>query len=161
VNTSPAAIATVTALPSRVAKPKARPKSAGQKSRKPRKFGVIGQIRQAFSTGNRLAATVGLLLGGFVPAAVSTIAHGPASASFEGHEIAWALVAGGLVYSAKTVFEWASLAFTNKPKALGFVLLLEGVMVTGSAPHWLQVAALAYLVAINATATACTLAGGK
>jgi hypothetical protein len=68
----------------------------------------------------------------------------------------WALVAGGLAYSAKTVFDWASLAFANAVKATGFVVLLEGVMVT-SATTWLGVAALAYLISINAVATACKL----
>jgi hypothetical protein len=68
----------------------------------------------------------------------------------------WALVAGGLAYSAKTVFDWAALAFANALKAVGFVVLLEGVMVTAHTP-WLAFAALGYLVAINGVATACRL----
>jgi hypothetical protein len=68
-----------------------------------------------------------------------------------------ALVAGGLVYSAKTVWQWGRLAFACPWKATGFVLLLEGVMVL-SRIEWLSVAALVYLVGINAIATGCLLA---
>lgn len=122
---------------------------------KKRELGVITQVRRAFARGNRLAAVVGLLLGGFVPLAVYVVAHGE-SGAFAGHERAWALVTGGLVYSAKTVFEWARLAFTSAFKSLGFVVLLEGIMVTSST-HWLALAALGYLIGINSVATACKL----
>ena len=122
-----------------------------------RPVGVVTQVRRACASGNRLAAVVGLLLGGFVPLAVYVVAHGE-SGAFAGHERAWALITGGLVYSAKTVFEWARLAFTSAFKSVGFVVLLEGVMVT-STTRWLALAALGYLIAINGAATACTLSG--
>jgi len=124
--------------------------------RKP--YGVVAQVRRAVARGNRLAAFVGLLLGGFVPLAVFVVAQ-QESGSFAGHERAWALIGGGLIYSAKTVFEWARLAFTSAIKSVGFVLLVEGVMVTSNV-HWLALVALAYLVAINGVATACQLSGG-
>jgi hypothetical protein len=60
------------------------------------------------------------LLGGFVPLAVYVVAHGE-SGAFAGHERAWALVTGGLIYSAKTVFEWARLAFTSAFKSVGWL----------------------------------------
>jgi VIT1/CCC1 family predicted Fe2+/Mn2+ transporter len=119
-----------------------------KRAKKP--LGVIAQVRRAFASGNRLAAVVGLLLGGFVPLAVYVVAHGESGA------LARSLVAGGLVYSATTVFQWARLAFTSALKSAGFVVLLEGVMVTSNT-HWLALAALAYLIAINGVATACTL----
>jgi hypothetical protein len=122
-----------------------------------RTWGVVSQVRRAFAPGNRLAAAVGLLLGGFVPLAVYVVAHGE-SGEFAGHERAWALVGGGLVYSATTVYQWAKLAFTSAFKSVGFCVLLEGVMVT-STTHWLALAALGYLIAINGVATACTLSG--
>ena len=133
-----------------------RPRSIGGP---PRPLGVVAQVRRAFASGSRLAAVVGLLLGGFVPLAVYVVAHGE-SGAFTGHERAWALITGGLVYSAKTVFEWARLAFTSAFKSVGFVVLLEGVMVT-STTRWLALAALGYLIAINGVATACTLGGQK
>jgi len=121
--------------------------------------GVVAQVRAALKRGNRLATALGFLLGGFVPIASYVVAH---------HELAlseplWAqrgsyLVLGGLAYSAKTVWAWGRLAFDNAFKAAGFVVLIEGVMVTSST-HWLALAALTYLVAINGTATACNLTG--
>ncbi|HTA90913.1 MAG TPA: hypothetical protein VK745_15085 [Polyangiaceae bacterium] len=124
-----------------------------------RPLGVVAQVRRAFARGNRLAAVVGLLLGGFVPLAVYVVARGE-SGAFAGHERAWALITGGLIYSARTVFQWGKLAFTSAFKSLGFVVLLEGVMVT-STTHWLALVALVYLIAINGVATACTLGLGK
>ena len=122
-------------------------------------LGVVAQVRRACSPGNRLAAAIGLLLGGFIPLAVYVVAHVeavPLSTITVGTSGPWALVFGGLAYSAKTVFEWGKLAFTSAFKATGFVVLVEGVAVT-SHTHWLGIAALCYLIAINGTATACTL----
>lgn len=90
-----------------------------------------------------------------MPLAVYVVAHGE-SGAFSGHERAWALVTGGLVYSARTVFDWARLAFASAFKAAGFVVLVEGIAVT-SQTHWLGIAALCYLIGINATETACKL----
>ena len=119
--------------------------------------GVIAQIRRAFKREHRLATIVGFLLGGFVPLAVYVVSHREAGAlAFNG---SWSLVAGGLVYSAQTVFQWARLAFQQALKSVGFCVLLEGVMVT-SHTHWLSLVALAFLISINGIATGCTLSVG-
>jgi hypothetical protein len=136
-----------------------KPKRLPTTERAPRPLGVVAQVRRACARGNRLAAFVGMLLGGFVPLAVYVVAHGE-SGSFTGHERAWALTAGGLLYSAKTVYEWARLAFASVAKSIGFVVLVEGVMVS-STTHWLALAALGYLILINGVGTACTLAGQR
>jgi hypothetical protein len=103
----------------------------------------------------RLATTLGALLGGFVPVASFVVAH--REVGWDAHGIlAAVLVLGGLVFSAKTVRQWAALACRDDYKALGFVVLLEGVMVT-SHTEWLGYAALAMLVGINAVSTGCTL----
>lgn len=117
-----------------------------------REVGVIGQVRVAGQ--NPVALAIGCLLGGFVPVASFHVAHNEVTSFWS---LATALVLGGLVYSAKTVFTWGKLAFSCTWKATGFVVLVEGVMVT-SKSTWLALAALAYLVAINAVATGCTLA---
>lgn len=114
--------------------------------------GIIEQMRSARR--HPLAALVGAALGGVVPIATYTVAH------FE--LVTWrepraALVAGGLAYSAKTVWQWGRQAFACPWKASGFVLLLEGIMVTSSV-SWLAQLALAYLIGINAIATACQIA---
>lgn len=113
--------------------------------------GVVGQIRIAMS--NPAALVMGALLGGIVPVASYHLAHHES----KGWDLALLLVLGGLVYSAKTVWAWGKLAFDCSWKATGFVLLIEGVMVTSKTP-WLAVTALAYLVAINAIASGCSLA---
>jgi len=134
-------------------------KRAPVPDRAARPLGVVAQVRRACARGNRLAAFVGMLLGGFVPVAVYVVAHSE-SGPFKGHERAWVLVAGGLVYSASTVYQWAHLAFGSAVKSIGFVVLVEGVMVTATT-HWLALTALGYLVLINGVATACTLSGQK
>jgi VIT1/CCC1 family predicted Fe2+/Mn2+ transporter len=123
----------------------------------PGPLGVVDQVREALKPKARLATFMGFLLGGLVPLASFVVAH---------HELdhgqpLWAQVAlyiviGGLVYSARTVYDWGKLAFRSGFKSLGFVVLLEGVMVTSST-GWLGLVALAYLIVINGTATACNL----
>ena len=121
--------------------------------------GIVDQVRTAFSRDHRLATVVGILLGAIVPLATFTVAH---------NEVDWAqplnpavaFVVGGLVYSARTVYDWGRLAFVSAPKAVGFTVLLEGSMVA-SQTGWLSIAALVYLCAINAIATGVTLARGS
>jgi hypothetical protein len=106
------------------------------------------------AAGNPGAALLGAALGGFVPCATYTVSHAADSSS---SWVIWGLVGGGLLYSAKTVWQWGRLSFNDGLKATGFVVLLEGVMVA-SPCTWLARAALGYLVLINAIATACLLA---
>lgn len=113
---------------------------------------VIAQIRAASKS--PAALLVGALLGGFVPVASFVVAHYEWAAFWTLQTL---LVAGGLAYSAKTVYQWGKLAFQCGYKAAGFVVLVEGTMVLSATP-WLSFAALAFLVGINATATGCTLA---
>ena len=126
-----------------------------------RNAGVVEQVRVACSRQHRLATFVGALLGAVVPFSTYMIAHN----EMPDADWSWrfvlcvALVAGGLLYSARTVFQWGELALTSRAKALGFTVLLEGVM-TCSQQDWLSVTALVYLCAINAIATGVTLARG-
>lgn len=114
-------------------------------------LGVIEQIRVALK--NPLAAFAGFVLGGFVPVATFSISHLDKTLN---EYVMWALVIGGLIYSALTVFGWAKLAFNNGLKALGFVVLIEGVMTLSGLPM-LSYSALALLVLINGIATGATL----
>jgi hypothetical protein len=119
-------------------------------------LGAIEQARKTFQPGNRLAAFVGFILGGFVPLASFTLIH------FETahHPALWILVAGGLLYSALSVYGWAQEAFRYRAKAAGFVVLLEGTM-SCSAVHWLSFAGLFILVAINGVSAAISLQQGR
>jgi hypothetical protein len=121
--------------------------------------GVVAQVKVALRPRARLATALGFLLGGFVPLATFEVAHREIGADPLYSQLASYLVLGGLFFSMATVYAWGKLAFKVPVKALGFVVLLEGVMVT-SHIGWLSVAALAYLVCINGIATGCTLAKG-
>ncbi len=119
-------------------------------------LGVVDQVTVAFSRNNMLATMFGFILGGVVPAFVYEVGH---------FEVAdrpwlWALVIGGLIYSAITVFNWGAAAFSSKFKSFGFVVLVEGVM-TLSNDHYVAGAALALLVGINGVATACNLIANR
>lgn len=114
-------------------------------------MGVIEQIRVAMK--NPLAAFAGFILGGFVPVATFSVSHLDKTLN---EYVLWTLVIGGLIYSALTVFGWAKLAFGNALKALGFVVLIEGVMTLSGLPM-LSYAALALLVIINGIATGANL----
>lgn len=113
---------------------------------------VIQQIRRAFLPGARLAAWVGILLGGLIPVCTWVTAHLEVTA----HPWHWAFVVGGLIYSAETCYKWARSAFGSGSKALGFVLLLEGTLTFGTILP-LSLAALATLVFVNAISAACSL----
>lgn len=122
------------------------------------KLSIVEQVKAASQKQNRLAVVAGFILGGFVPSASFVLAHREIQPS----EPLWfqmptVLVIAGLIYSAKTVFDWASIAFRHPAKALGFVVLVEGVM-TFSKTAALSYVALALLVCINGIATGCNLA---
>lgn len=114
---------------------------------------VLNQIKVTCGNGNRRAACIGFVLGGIIPALTFfvdryEIQHDASLLS----QIPTYLVLGGMTFSAKTVFEWAKLAFYNTFKAFGFVVLLEGAMIfSGLFP--LAVVALVVLVTINGTVT--------
>jgi hypothetical protein len=112
----------------------------------------VDQARLAFQQGGRLSALVGLVLGGFVPLASYTLIHQEVAARPQ----LWALVAGGLVYSAISVYAWACQAFENRMKALGFVVLLEGTL-TFCSVRWLSLAGLAILMVLNGVSAAVIL----
>jgi hypothetical protein len=116
--------------------------------------GIITQIRIAAR--NPLPTVIGALLGALVPSATFVVGHYELSSWTEPKAL---IVLGGLAFSALTVFRWGRLAFGSTVKALGFVVLAEGVM-TFCSTAWLSVVALGYLVLINAIATGCTIALG-
>ncbi len=120
-------------------------------------LGPIAQIKESVKPRNRLAAFTGVMLGGFVPLASYWIAHHEVVGAGYWMPVMVTLVFGGLIYSAKTVYQWARVAFDCPWKAVGFVVLLEGTMIFSNT-MWLGVTALSLLIGMNAIATGCTLA---
>lgn len=110
---------------------------------------LTDQLLYAFRRGNRLFAIGGLLVGGFIPLGSYTLIHQEVAA----RPYLWALVAGGLLYSSTSVFLWADSYFHSKLKAVGFVVLLEGIL-TLSSVEWLSIAGLAILMSLNAVTAA-------
>jgi hypothetical protein len=120
-------------------------------------MGVVDEVVIALNGRNWLATALGFIAGGVVPVATYLEAHHDVDPSRPLHaQVTTYLVLGGLVFSAKTVFRWATRAFADGWKAAGFVVLLEGVMITSHVPV-LPLVLLAILVAVNGIATGCTL----
>lgn len=83
---------------------------------------------------------------GFLPVASFVLAHYESKSQ----PLLWILVAAALMFSAPTLVDWAKKWCGNVYKAVGFTVLLEGVMVFSST-QWLSMMGLAILVAINAS----------
>lgn len=115
---------------------------------------VISQIRLALA--HPLPLAVGALLGALVPVATYTVGHEELGAAGWA-SVPGAVVVGGCLFSARTVYGWTRRAFRGWSKALGFVLMAEGVMTFSQTP-WLSLLMLGFLVAINAVATGSNLA---
>lgn len=133
-----------------------RKSSAPRTSVPVNQLGVVDQVSIAFSSNNLFATICGFVLGGIVPVTVYRTAHYYVAAN----PFLWALVVGGLIYSAITVYKWGSAAFSSPVKSFGFVLLIEGTL-TFSPDQYLALAALAILTVINGVATACNLIAQK
>jgi len=129
----------------------------------PTKLTIPEQTKRAFLWKNLGSTLGGFLLGGIVPVSVFWVGH------YEIHltdmfTMEWSakkimlamMVAGGLVFSAKTVAQWASRAFLDVWKAVGFVVLVEGLM-TVCETAWLSFVLLGFLFVINGIATGTNL----
>ncbi len=118
---------------------------------------VISQIQSACANGNRRWALVGFIIGGIIPALTFCIdRYEVKSTSPLYAQVAVYLVLGGMAFSAKTVYQWTKAAYHDMIKAIGTVVIIEGVMIF-SENLTFAVVSLIFLVAINGTATACNL----
>ena len=97
-------------------------------------FGVLGSVSVL-----PLAFLVALAFGGFVPVAV------------------WCLITGSALFSSLTVIDRGRRILLNTPKAIGFAVLVEGVMIT-SQTEWLALSSLGLLIIVNSVACAVALA---
>lgn len=120
--------------------------------------GIVDQVRIALEPSYRMATFIGALLGAVVPVSTFAVLHGELG-DLAAYDPRLLIVIGGLLYSALTVYRWGRMAFGSVVKAIGFTVLLEGVMTLSDQP-WLSGVALGYLCLINAIATGVTLARG-
>lgn len=151
--------------PSRKRRPSSKPNPVAKKApkihvaggRQKAPNGVVDEVIIATAARNRLATTLGFILGGFVPLGTFTVAHNEIPVFDSVYWAPIAMVLGGLIYSAITVHQWGVKAFESRVKAFGFVLLIEGIM-TMSNTRWLSIAALVLLISINGISTGTKLA---
>ncbi len=133
-------------------KPAVRP-LATRRTYTPRASAVLLATSPAPATlpWRKMRALGGALVGAFVPCAVFALVHFTAWQSWR----LAPLVAGGLLFSAKTVYQWTSRCFRDRGKGLGWTVLAEGIM-TLSPPILLPLAliALGFLATINALESA-------
>lgn len=122
---------------------------------------ITRQLSLACQKENRLSTGIAALMGFIVPLSVYSVTHElPRVHSVEGigAKFLFLCVLGvaGCVFSAKSVYQWGKLVFNDTFKAIGFAILLEGILSASgivSDSLWFKVLgmiSLAYLMLINA-----------
>ena len=117
-----------------------------KKANKPRALPTASPIKVSAAQKRSIGQLCAAIASGFLPVASYVMAHHES----KGNPLLWVLVAAALMFSAPTLVDWAKKWCGNTYKAVGFTVLLEGVMVFSSTV-WLSYMGLAILVAINAT----------
>ena len=120
----------------------------------PKDYSILAQLRGLRS--QWLATGIGCLIGAVVPVLVYRIAHYHAA----GTPALWLIVAGGLLFSASSVYGWGMKLFGGAwYKAGGFTILLE--LSTVFIQGWESKLALSILILINAVNLAHALVVGN
>jgi len=106
------------------------------------------------------ATLIGALVGGLVPWFARTLAHDQLPATWSSNHglamVMLAVVLGCACFSGITVYKFGRATFSDKRKALGFVLAIEGVMLVSTGVT--SGVALAVLVLINALSNGSSIA---
>lgn len=117
-------------------------------------YSILSQLRAL--RGQRLATVTGSIMGGVVPVLIYRLSHHHAAES----PALWLIVAGGLLFSASSVYGWGMRLFGGQwYKAGGFTLLLE--LSTVFVKGWESKLALSVLILINAVNLAHALVVGN
>jgi hypothetical protein len=148
--------------PKRLGKKKtSRPKSASYRTASMteeqfERLTVVQQVKHAFRPGSRIAAWIGLVMGGCAPIFTFGVVHFVLPHHPERSIILWVIAVGGLLFSAPKVYRWGLSAWGSKVEAVGTVMFLEGVM-TFVPSFYLPMAALTTIIFVNGTYSACRL----
>lgn len=116
-------------------------------------YSILSQLRGLKS--QWLATAIGGIIGAIVPVLVYRIAHYHVEAT----PALWLIVAGGLLFSASSVYGWGLKLFGAWYKAGGFTLLIE--LSTVFVQGWESYVALSVLCLINAVNMAHALVVGN
>lgn len=118
-----------------------------------RDYSILSELRAL--RGQRLASVVGAIVGAVVPVLVYRIAHYHAGDT----PALWLIVAGGLLFSASSVYSWGLRLFGGAwYKAGGFTVLIE--LSTVFVQGWESKLALSILILINGVNLAHALVVG-
>jgi hypothetical protein len=128
-------------------------KRPSRKSR--RTVDIVSQVRTAVA--NPAATLLGAVLGGVIPWFAREMLHGEVSSATDPRLI---IVLGCMAFSMLTVYGFGLATFRSGWRAVGFCLAVEGVAICAATPRIWGVALL-MLVAINAVATGCKIAGAR
>jgi len=105
--------------------------TANISAKKFQRLTVVEQVLQAISPGNRIAAFLGALTGGCIPALTFSVVHlvlpfhrelGSTLWDMVVGITMWATVGGGLFCSAPKVYKWFTAAFGSRLEAAGAVI---------------------------------------
>ena len=130
--------------------------TVGSTAKKPRQLTTVQLVIRMFKPGGRIAAFLGMLTGGCIPALTFCVAH-RVLPDYRGFSFTflgmsgpsmWAVVLGGQACSAPKVYKWFLAAYRSKVEAVGAVFCLELVMTFVPDVH-LSAVALAILVLVN------------
>jgi hypothetical protein len=122
----------------------------------------VARVRATFQKGNRLAAAAGTVGGSAIPLGVFSIVHTLPEGLMQRVGLL-SVATGGLVFSARSVYDMGMSFFQARSKALGFVVLMEGVMSLAQLLRvsWVawsaSIFALTVLMAANGVSTAVNL----
>ena len=134
--------------------------------RKASDMSLVEQVRTAFDLRrNKLAMVIGAPFSA-IPFASWWLTHNELVTLLNSPMNAWnvfriamvvAVILGCLVFSAKSVFQFAKVALRDKAKSIALVVLLELILLF-SGTEGLSIGALAVLIGINLVANTCNIA---
>lgn len=101
------------------------------------------------TTSNKFETLLASAAASFIPVGVFFTSHKALAGSFSSTWPLMVISLAGLIYSIPSVVAWAQTWTGTRSKAIGFTVMLEGLMV-GSGEMWLSIISLFLLGGVNA-----------
>ena len=106
-------------------------------------------MKTTTTASNKFETLLASAAASFIPVGVFFTSHKAMGTSLSQAWPLWIISVAGLIYSIPSVVAWATSWTGSKAKAIGFTVMLEGLMV-GSGEMWLSVVSLLLLGGVNA-----------
>lgn len=110
---------------------------------------IVRSMKTTTTTSNKLETLLASAAASFIPVGVFFTSHKALGMSLSQSWPLWIISIAGLIYSIPSVVSWAQSWTGTRSKAIGFTVMLEGLMVL-SGEMWLSVVALLLLGGVNA-----------